>query len=314
LFTRSTDNGATWSTYQNISNLGQDDQSPDVAVAVSGIHVVWNNLASGNWEIMYTGSTDDGVTWSAPLNISNSPTRPEQPAVAASGSNVHVVWDDNNPADTEVLYARSTDGGATWLSPVNISNTPGISESQAIGASGDTVHVVWRDPYPDSANWETLYVRSIDNGVTWSAPMNISNTPENSGSTDIAVAGDNIHAVWGDPTPGNWEILYARSTDGGTTWSAPVNLSNSSATSLLANVAAYGSNVQVTWSDHDTAWDIMVIESTDNGATWSSPTTIASPTSHPGLAAALGRCGGHIVWQQSVSGNSEIHYIGNGMP
>ena len=48
------------------------------------------------------------------------------PSIAVSG-NVYVVWKDNTPGNDEVFYRRSTDGGATFGSTVNLSNTRAIA-------------------------------------------------------------------------------------------------------------------------------------------------------------------------------------------
>lgn len=310
LYTVSTDNGATWSSPRNLSNSTQNEQSPDIAVDGDNIHVVWTDLSAGNWEILYTMSTNNGVTWSSPQNISHSPTRPEMPKVAVDGNNVHVVWDDNNPAPTEILYAKSTDSGAHWSSPRNISSTSEISESQSIGVDGNNIHVVWRDPNP--GNWEILYTKSTDNGATWSSPQNISNTLASSGTTAIAVEGSNLKVVWADAEPGNWEILYTRSSDNGATWSSPQNISGSADTSILADIAVHGSKAQILWSESPPGdWDIMYTKSTDDGVSWSSPSNIDNVTSHPLPAIALNKCHGHIVWKKEVSGNFEIYYLKN---
>ena len=50
------------------------------------------------------------------------------PAIAVSGNNVHVVWDDNTPGNFDILYKRSTDGGASFTEPIkNLSGNAGTS-------------------------------------------------------------------------------------------------------------------------------------------------------------------------------------------
>ena len=50
------------------------------------------------------------------------------PAIAVSGNNVHVVWDDNTPGNSDILYRRSIDGGSTFPNVIkNLSNNAGIS-------------------------------------------------------------------------------------------------------------------------------------------------------------------------------------------
>jgi hypothetical protein len=59
------------------------------------------------------------------------------PALAASGNNVYVVWEDtiSGPGVNEdILYRESTNGGATFGSNINLSNSAAESEFPAIAA------------------------------------------------------------------------------------------------------------------------------------------------------------------------------------
>ncbi|MGH9978610.1 MAG: hypothetical protein ACRD8Z_22675 [Nitrososphaeraceae archaeon] len=45
-----------------------------------------------------------------------------------------MVWSDNTPGNNEILYKRSTDGGATFGATINLSNSAGESRDPAIAA------------------------------------------------------------------------------------------------------------------------------------------------------------------------------------
>ena len=63
-------------------------------------------------------------------NPSNNDGHSDLPAIAASRNNVYVVWDNSqNAGYTDIFYRRSTDGGATFGSTVNLSNNAGLSAS-----------------------------------------------------------------------------------------------------------------------------------------------------------------------------------------
>ncbi|HEU4829275.1 MAG TPA: sialidase family protein [Gemmatimonadales bacterium] len=85
------------------------------------------------------------------------------------------------------------------------------------------------------------FARSADRGATWSAPIRVTGTPDDIGaphgeSAPRLVAGEDgkIGIVWSRsvPVPGRrWpasEIRFARSLDGGATWSAAVTLNDDS--------------------------------------------------------------------------------------
>ncbi len=67
-------------------------------------------------------------------------------------------------------------------------------------------------------------------------------------NTHIATSGDRVYIVSWDKKSGNWEILLARSTDGGKTFEKTINLSNSPDTrSDHAIILVNENNVYITW-------------------------------------------------------------------
>ena len=86
--------------------------------------------------------------------------------------------------------------------------------------------------------------------------------------TNVALSDNNTYTTWWDNKTGNWEVIFSRSTDGGQTYEDTVNLSNSSTTySDRAQLAAYGSNVYVTWWE-EPGREPMFRSSNDNGETF----------------------------------------------
>jgi hypothetical protein len=71
------------------------------------------------------------------------------------------------------------------------------------------------------------------------------NLSSNSGSSvdpEIAASGDNVYVAWSDKTPGNTEIIFRASTDGGETFTAKSkgHLSNTDSASVTPRVASNG--------------------------------------------------------------------------
>ena len=79
------------------------------------------------------------------INLSDNPTTSRHPAMAVSDSNVYVVWEDESSGNGDILYKRSTDGGATFSEVINLSDNEGESTAPAIAVSGSNVYVVWED-------------------------------------------------------------------------------------------------------------------------------------------------------------------------
>ena len=91
----------------------------------------------------------------------------------------------------------------------------------------------------------------------------------------IAVSETNIHVVWLDSTPGNFDILYRRFTDGGSTFPNIIkNLSDNAGASRDPDIAITGGNLYVVWANDVDPMpgvdEILYRTSSDNGVTFSS--------------------------------------------
>jgi hypothetical protein len=70
------------------------------------------------------------------------------------------------------------------------------------------------------------FTNNTDGGSTFGDPINLSkNTDRDSYLPNIAASGNNIYAVWTVASDRNHAIFFTKSTDGGYTFSDPVNLS-----------------------------------------------------------------------------------------
>jgi hypothetical protein len=273
-YTRSTDGGATFSGIVNLSNTPGSSVSPSIAISGNNVYVAWDdNTGTGeDSEIYYRRSTDGGATFSGIVNLSNTPGDSKSPAIALSGNRVYIVWFDSDDTDNgeEILYRRSTDGGATFGSTFNLSNNAGGSLSPAISASGNRVYVVWSDNTP--GNSVVFYRRSTDGGATFGSTRNLSNPADGSGSPAIAVSGNNVYVAW----PENTGILYRKSIDGGATFGSPANLSNTNGGSSDPALAVSGNNVYVVWRDNILGNpDILLRKSVNAGATFGSTINVS---------------------------------------
>jgi hypothetical protein len=241
---RSTDGGVSFGTPVNISNNAGASVLPAVAISGSTVLVAWADTTPGGEEIFVARSTDDGVSFGTPVNLSSNATNSYAPAVVISGSTVLVAWVDND----DIVVARSTDGGVSFGTPVNLSNNAGISETPAVVISGNTVLVAWDDDTP--GNSEIFVARSTDGGVSFGTPVNLSSNAGNSYDASMVISGSSVLVAWDDDTPGNSEIFVARSTDGGVSFGTPVNLSSNAGISFAPVMVISGSTVLVAWYDN----------------------------------------------------------------
>ena len=319
-FSRSTDDGASWSKSVNISNNSEDSYCPVVDVNSAGnINVVWCDNTPGNYDIYFSRSTDDGASWSQAENLSKNSGFSVYPDIAVdSTGNINVVWCDDTPGNSETYFIRSTDDGASWSQVINISKNPGttfdpVSPAIAVDSSGN-INVSWCDDTP--GNYEIFFRRSINGGVSWSQVVNISKNWRNSGSPDIVVdSSGNIYVVWGNRIALSCDIYFSRSTDDGDSWSESVNISDSSECSSLSRIAVdVAKNINVVWCENiplGANKEIYFSRSTDDGVSWSSALNISEFSGgwDTPPCIAVDHAGNIILfWCDRTPGNTDIYF------
>ncbi len=208
-FSRSTDNGATFSAPVNISgNLGTSEL-PVVSASGTDVFLAWSDNTSGNFEILFSRSTDNGANFSSPVNLSNNSGASDWPWVSSTGSDVYVAWMDNTSGNFEILFSRSTDNGANFSSPVNLSNNSGNSIEPFVVSTSDRVVVTWDD---ESSPPDIFFRESTDNGATFGDSSNISNNSGGSFVPQAAITENSILFIWEDTSAGNHEIFFTKKT------------------------------------------------------------------------------------------------------
>src|SRR5918994_1422557 len=126
---KSIDGGASFKDVLNLSNTTGRSANPELIISGANIYVTWledfNN--SGNWEIYFKASNDNGTTFNKPINISNNTGLSEDPEIAADEENVILTWWDNSTSngDRHVMYRASTDNGTTFNPTITLNTTAG---------------------------------------------------------------------------------------------------------------------------------------------------------------------------------------------
>src|ERR687887_2421554 len=132
----------------DISNNTKLSSEPHLSLSrKSNVYVVWSDDTTGNGDIYFRASADNGTTFSKVKRLSNNTGSSTEPQIAASGkSNVYVVWSDDTTGNGDIYFRMSKDNGNTFSGPKNLSNTTGLSSDAKIATSGKSnVFVVWSD-------------------------------------------------------------------------------------------------------------------------------------------------------------------------
>ena len=307
-FRKSIDNGATWQNAERLTNNAGSSYCPEIAIRNANVYVAWYDYTPGNAEIYFCKSADGGATWQTAKRLTNNSGNSSFPRIAASGSNVYVVWRDDTPGNEEIYFRKSTDCGVTWQASKRLTNNVGDSSRPAIAVRGANIYVAWNDYTP--GNFEIFFRKSTDSGATWKTAIDVTNTAGDSFYPAIAVDGSSIFVVWHDETPGNAEIYFSMSVDGGAIWQAAKSLTHNTGASDASRIAISGANIYVVWEDNTPGnCEIFFKKSTDGGATWENARRLTSNTINdfsPDIAANDSNV--YVVWQKNdfTEGDSEI--------
>ncbi|MEV1000868.1 sialidase family protein [Nonomuraea sp. NPDC050202] len=261
LTSRSTDGGLTWSTPVTTATGGDLDKS--WAVCDNGAdsafrgtcYAVFDDHAAGN-AIKVARSTDGGLTWAVTGTSANG--LGGQPVVRPDGAVVVPYLSEGG----EIRSFRSRDGGASWGESVLVSRVQrhtvagGLRAAPLPSAEVDaagTVYVVWQDcRFQVRCAGNDIVLSTSANGTRWGEALRVT---EDGGDHFIPGLGVDRESSGGDsgkgarlalayyrypdaacaPATCRLTVAYTSSTNGGASWSPPLELHAGMALDWLAN-------------------------------------------------------------------------------
>ncbi|HVF98690.1 MAG TPA: sialidase family protein, partial [Chloroflexia bacterium] len=244
---RSTDGGKSYSTPVRASLPAQDEtQGSFPAIGPNGeLYVLYysdsgGSGADGGQGLFIAKSTDGGASFAVATRVS-SVSRPPSPlpgsafrifvlpvlAVDPNSGALYATWNDSRNGDSDVMLARSTNGGATWTQAQRINDDPARPRHDqffptiAVGRDG-VVHLLWLDRRDDAANnlYLPYYATSTDGGVSFTQEP-LSRTPSDPAigfqgtligdyiSLDTSFDGSKVYAAWVDTRNGDQDIYFS---------------------------------------------------------------------------------------------------------
>ncbi len=144
-FAKSSDGGTSFGNETNLRTIGGAPDNIKIAEFGGKIGVVWQSFAANRSSIAFAKSNDNGTTFGTPIRISDASKDSAFPQVAMYGNHVYVAWLERTAGDvTNVLNAKSDDGGKTFGLPVDVTSHRGNSGIPKIYANGNNVYLMWR--------------------------------------------------------------------------------------------------------------------------------------------------------------------------
>jgi hypothetical protein len=240
---------------------GQYDAGGDPSVAwdTQG-HVFYAGLGfdrtSAPNTVAVNRGTFDGsgnLSWSAPtfINQTTSPSTLNDKEWIAVDDNTSSPFRDriyvtftrflfnaHNGAYTQspIFFASSSDGGATFTTPEAIGGNVLYSQGSrpVVGPDG-SLYVFWDGSRRHDELDSTWVAKSTDGGATWGKPVQIAPLNEtepladtlfrvNSYPAAAAAPNGDLYATWTTETEDGSVAVWSKSTDGGTTWTAPARV------------------------------------------------------------------------------------------
>jgi hypothetical protein len=296
LIRRSLDGGETWepapitvSLQAQQPGIPMEDKPYIVADTSRGkyagnLYIAWTRWSLVDSRMVLSRSTDDGKTWSTPMEIDQTPGLPRDDNGALEGfdgavgadSTLYAVW----AAGNHLQFTTSRDGGKTFAKVKDViqsgptmfavqdfDRANGFPQIAVDARSGDHNHahlyVTWSDTR--NGDIDVFCARSVDGGKKWSAPVRVNSDTMHDGADQF------FQWLTVDPVTGAVSILFydrrldpenektlvtlARSTDGGETfknyaWSdKPFVASEQDFMGDYSGIASFNDRVYGAWAE-----------------------------------------------------------------
>jgi hypothetical protein len=302
--------GGGWSEpYRLSTDAGKASEASLVTDQYGYVHCFWTETLFDSETALLQYARFDGGTWSAPVDlfVARYGISGISPAVDKHGT-LHIVWTEGILGPVYYTYAPAFDGLSVrnWAEPVRIGLPAGILRFRI--DSKDVFHMLYVNRTEELG---VYYVRSMDQGTTWTEPLWLDpditpgRTPD---SLNFELdENDGLHAVWfygalDRELRADW-VRYIHSLDGGETWSSPfmidqyVEDTQHNLTSASPVMTVQGTNVHVVWAAGPLPYRNYRF-SADAGLTWSEPVRI------------LGELHGQAFDGLAVDGAGRVHFVG----
>ncbi|MBL8149823.1 MAG: choice-of-anchor D domain-containing protein [Blastocatellia bacterium] len=269
VYTRSDDAGMSFTPKKVVSTFFESATDPTINSAEDNlVTIVWSGkpkLDQPLTGLFLVRSIDGGDTFTEPkLAVESKQKIFFEPVLAGDGREpIYLAFTQMQVTgqrfssftfSSSVMYVRSTDGGKTFSEPFNIVSNFSLTDSPSLTTNGNGTLIVsfagfdLREPFPS----REIYVsRSFDSGKSFTLPSVISFG--NGDSTRVSIGLDkfgNLVVVWRDTQILNYDIFLSRLFVGETSFSGPLNISQTPGISDNPSLAIdQNGDISIVWED-----------------------------------------------------------------
>jgi uncharacterized repeat protein (TIGR02543 family) len=252
-----------WGSVHFIPGQGGLVDKDSTAIDPTGrLYATWDedNILAITW-------TDDGGNTWAPIRDPGGVTDSVLGAIVGTfgDSAVYLTWWDINTDN--IMFESSSDRGQTWSSAVRVNDRDGSAQgvgswqiplpAMNVDPDSGAVYIAWPDNR--NGNQDIFFANSTDGGTTWGTNHKLNDDTGSASQWMVDLAIDStgkVHAAWEDGRNGNWNILYANSTDGGQTWTANLKVTTEDTPGSYTRPGDYfalqagpNDDIYVVWTD-----------------------------------------------------------------
>jgi hypothetical protein len=299
----------------NPVRISQNNYYEEASIAIykNNIYAVWVIQNFEESIISYSISSDNGASWSEPINLSKNTDSAHDPDIAVYENNIHVVWTDYRDGFSEIYYKKSTDNSKNWENETRLTNTTNeIRENTiydlGIGIDNNNIYISWKDYRIGTS--EIHFLKSLNNGDTWETEKRLTNDYSPSYYPSFSIDENNIYLVYQDGG-GLTDICFLKSESQGESWSEKQILTDTNSRAKKPDIAISENNIFVVWWDNIPGNnEIYFKKSEDRGETWLETRQLTQNSINsinPQIYAYNNEI--LIIWQDEIDDISTINYL-----
>jgi hypothetical protein len=282
---------STEEVYDEITNTSNSGPEQHNVVRYNSVYYHAFCAADPDYDI-YLRTSADGVSWSAPVLVSDDTTDHHQifPSLAVydDGGNTVVVvaWDDRRDASAQLRVATSVDGGAIFSHSTAVSSHVNAVYMQGgiTVDGGGRLYAAWS--MSDGGCMGTVWLStSDDNGFSWTPMASIFASQCYTGNHvhTTAAGPDSVMVAVSEDQFNHTNIIAVHSTDGGLTFTpnAVTTFTGFQTITAYAASAVRNGRIHMVVNYGETTGsvtNVLYVTSTDWGQTWSAPVSVNDTT------------------------------------